>query len=48
MGYRSVDDEIIYEMEQKKMLEDALEQAKSSNIAKNTFYPTCPMTSEPL
>ncbi len=37
MGYRSVDDEIIYEMEQKKMLEDALEQAKSSNIAKNTF-----------
>ena len=37
MGYRSVDDEIIYEMEQNKLLEDALEQAKSSNIAKNTF-----------
>lgn len=37
MGYRSIDDEIRYEIEQKKMLEDALEQAKSSNIAKNTF-----------
>ncbi len=37
MGYRSVDDEIIYEMEQKKILEETLEQAKSSNIAKNTF-----------
>lgn len=37
MGYRSVDDEIKYELEQKKMLKDALEQAKSSNIAKNTF-----------
>lgn len=37
MGYRSVDDEIRYELEQKKILEDALEQAKSSNIAKNTF-----------
>lgn len=37
MGYRSVDDEIKYELEQKKMLKAALEQAKSSNIAKNTF-----------
>lgn len=37
MGYRSVDDEFKYELQQKKILEDALEQAKSSNIAKNTF-----------
>ena len=37
MGYRSVDDEIIHEMEQKKLLETALEQANLANNAKNTF-----------
>ncbi len=37
MGYRSVDDEIIHEMEQKKTLETALEQATLANNAKNTF-----------
>ena len=37
MGYRSVDEEIISEMEQKRTLADALTLAQSSNIAKNTF-----------
>lgn len=37
MGYRSVDEEIISEMEQKRTLADALTLSQSSNIAKNTF-----------
>lgn len=37
MGYRSIDAEIIQKMEQREMLEYALNQAKSANIAKNTF-----------
>ncbi|MCM1158885.1 MAG: ATP-binding protein [Bacteroidales bacterium] len=37
MGYRSVDDEIIHEMEQTKILQAALEQATLANNAKNTF-----------
>lgn len=37
MGYRSVDDEIIHEMEQKRVLETALEQATLANNARNTF-----------
>ncbi len=37
MGYRSIDAEIIQKMEQKEVLEDALTQAKSANIARNTF-----------
>lgn len=37
MGARTVDDEMQYEMKQKKLLEDALHHAKLANIAKNTF-----------
>jgi len=37
IGYRRIDDEIIQKMEQREMLEYALNQAKSANIAKNTF-----------
>lgn len=37
LGCRRVDDEIRYEMEQKKVFEDALNRAKLANIAKNTF-----------
>lgn len=37
MGYRSVDDEIIHEMEQKDIMEDTLRRAKLANAAKNTF-----------
>lgn len=37
MGYRSVDDEIIHEMEQKDIMEDTLRHAKLANTAKNTF-----------
>lgn len=37
MGFRSVDDEIMHEMEQKEILEVALRQAKSANAAKNVF-----------
>lgn len=37
MGYRRVDDEVKAEMEQKKVLENALNTAKIANIAKNTF-----------
>ncbi len=37
MGYRSVDDEITYEMEQKGMLEDALRHVKTANKAKDVF-----------
>ncbi len=37
LGCRRVDDEIRYEMEQKKVFEDALNRAKLANVAKNTF-----------
>ncbi len=37
MGYRRVDDEVKAEIEQKKVLENALNTAKIANIAKNTF-----------
>ncbi len=37
MGYRRVDEEILREMEQKQLLEEALNNAKLANIAKNTF-----------
>ncbi|MDE6607147.1 MAG: response regulator, partial [Lachnospiraceae bacterium] len=37
MGYRSIDAEIIQKMEQREMLEYALNQAQSANIARNTF-----------
>lgn len=37
LGYRRVDGEIQHEMERKQLLEDALNHAKLSNIAKNTF-----------
>ena len=37
MGYRRVDEEILREMEQKQILEEALNNANLANIAKNTF-----------
>lgn len=37
MGYRRVDEEIRREMEQKQILEEALDNAKLAIIAKNTF-----------
>lgn len=37
MGYRKVDEEILREMEQKKILESALSNAKMANMAKNAF-----------
>lgn len=37
MGYRRVDDEIQREMEQKQMLEEALNSANLAIVAKNTF-----------
>lgn len=37
MGYRSIDEEVLHEMEQKKLLEDALQSANLAIIAKNTF-----------
>lgn len=37
LGFRSVDEEIRNEMEQKSMLEDALSQANRANRAKSTF-----------
>lgn len=37
IGYRRVDDEIQYEMKQQKALEEALNQAKMANKAKDTF-----------
>ncbi len=37
MGYRRVDEEILREIEQKQLLEEALNNAKLANIAKNTF-----------
>lgn len=37
MGYRRVDEEILYEMEQQQILKGALENVNLANIAKNTF-----------
>lgn len=37
MGCRRVDEEIRHEMEQKKIVEDALNHARLANITKNTF-----------
>lgn len=37
LGYRSIDDDMRYELEQNTILCEALEQSKSANIAKNTF-----------
>ena len=37
LGFRSVDDEIRNEMEQKRLLEDALQQANKASRAKSTF-----------
>lgn len=37
LGYRSVNEEIRHEMEQNRILCEALEQSKSANIAKNSF-----------
>lgn len=37
MGYRRIDEEVLHEMEQKKLLEDALQSANLAIVAKNTF-----------
>lgn len=37
MGYRRVDDEVLREMEQKQVLEEALRNANLAIVAKNTF-----------
>ncbi len=37
LGTRRVDEEVRYEMEQKKVFEDALSHARLANISKNTF-----------
>lgn len=37
MGFRQVDKEIRYEMEQKRIVEEALSRANLANVAKNTF-----------
>ena len=37
MGYRRVDEEVLQGMKQKQLLEDALNSARISNVAKNTF-----------
>ncbi len=37
MGFRRVDQEIQHEMEQKKVMEEALSRANLANVAKNTF-----------
>lgn len=37
MGYRREDDEILYEMEQQRILEEALKNVNLANVAKNTF-----------
>ncbi len=37
MGYRRVDDEVLYEMEQQRILEDALENVNLAIVAKDTF-----------
>lgn len=37
MGYRRIDEEVLRDMEQKKMLEEALNNANLAIVAKNTF-----------
>lgn len=37
MGYRRIDEEVLQEMEQKQILEEALERANVAIVAKNTF-----------
>lgn len=37
MGFRKVDEEIQHEMEQKRIVEEALSRANSANLAKNKF-----------
>lgn len=37
LGFRSVDNEVRHELEQRRVLEVALEQAKTANIARNAF-----------
>lgn len=37
MGYRNVDKEVLQEMKQKKLLEQALNNAKTADVAKNAF-----------
>lgn len=37
IGYRRVDEEILYEMEQQKVLSEALKQARTANSSKDTF-----------
>lgn len=37
IGYRRVDDEILHEMKQQRVLEEALRQAETANNTKNTF-----------
>ena len=37
MGYRNVDVEVLQEMKQKQLLQEALENAKLADVAKNTF-----------
>ncbi len=37
LGARSVDNEVRHELEQRRVLEEALEQAKAANVAKNAF-----------
>lgn len=37
IGYRRVDEEILYEMKQQKALEEALKQARTANNTKDTF-----------
>ncbi len=37
LGYRTIDDEILHEIKQKSVLEDALHKANLASVAKNTF-----------
>lgn len=37
LGFRNIDEEVLQEMKQKKLLEEALNNAKLSYVAKNTF-----------
>lgn len=37
LGFRNIDEEVLQEMKQKKLLENALNNAKLSYVAKNTF-----------
>lgn len=37
MGFRNIDDEVLQEMKQKKLLEDALKTANLASVAKNAF-----------